>query len=81
MTKETSDTRPLSAEAKEWIKANRDAIESSNAYVEEHGLPLGQQWVAENAEAFACWNGYVEKHGLPLAKYNQFLRKPEPDND
>jgi antitoxin CcdA len=25
-----------------WLEANRDAIESSNAYVEAHGLPLAR---------------------------------------
>lgn len=25
-----------------WLQENRDAIESSNAFVEEHGLPLEQ---------------------------------------
>src|SRR5574338_584174 len=25
-----------------WLKENREAIESSNAYVEEHGLPLAR---------------------------------------
>ena len=26
--------------AERWLKENREAIESSNAYVEKHGLPL-----------------------------------------
>ncbi len=26
--------------AEAWLEANREAIESSNAYVEKHGLPL-----------------------------------------
>jgi len=25
-----------------WLEANREALESSNAYVEEHGLPLAR---------------------------------------
>lgn len=25
-----------------WLKANREALESSNAYVKEHGLPLAR---------------------------------------
>lgn len=25
-----------------WLNANREAMESSNAYVEEHGLPLAR---------------------------------------
>lgn len=25
-----------------WLAENREALESSNAYVEEHGLPLAQ---------------------------------------
>ena len=25
-----------------WLKDNKDALESSNRYVEEHGLPLGR---------------------------------------
>lgn len=25
-----------------WLRENREAIESSNAYVEEHGLPLAR---------------------------------------
>lgn len=29
-----------SDKAKEWAEQNREAIESSNRYVEEHGLPL-----------------------------------------
>ena len=29
-----------SDKAKEWAEQNGEAIESSNAYVEEHGLPL-----------------------------------------
>ncbi len=28
--------------AKRWLEENREAIESSNAYVEEHGLPLAK---------------------------------------
>ena len=28
--------------AQQWRKENRDAIASSNAYVEKHGLPLAQ---------------------------------------
>ena len=37
----------LAAEVKrareaEWVKENRAAIESSNAYVEKHGLPLAR---------------------------------------
>ena len=33
---------PLSPEAlaEQWADQNREAIESSNRYVEEHGLPL-----------------------------------------
>lgn len=25
-----------------WLEANREALESSNAYVEQHGLPLAR---------------------------------------
>jgi antitoxin CcdA len=28
--------------AKRWLEENREAIESSNAYVEVHGLPLAK---------------------------------------
>lgn len=28
--------------AEQWIEENREAIESSNAYVEKHGLPLAR---------------------------------------
>ena len=28
--------------AKRWLEENREAIESSNAYVEKHGLPLSR---------------------------------------
>ena len=28
--------------AKQWLAQNREALESSNAYVEQHGLPLAQ---------------------------------------
>jgi len=28
--------------AKRWLEENREAIESSNAYVEKHGLPLAR---------------------------------------
>lgn len=28
--------------AEAWLEANREAIESSNAYVEKHGLPLAR---------------------------------------
>lgn len=30
----------LELKAKEWAELNREAIESSNAYVEKNGLPL-----------------------------------------
>ncbi len=30
------------AKAQQWQKENAEAIESSNAYVEKHGLPLGK---------------------------------------
>lgn len=30
------------ARAAEWLEENREAIESSNAYVEKHGLPLAK---------------------------------------
>lgn len=32
-----------SDKAKEWAEQNREAIESSNAYVDAHGLPLGEE--------------------------------------
>lgn len=28
--------------AEQWLEENREAIESSNAYVEKHGLPLAR---------------------------------------
>jgi antitoxin CcdA len=28
--------------AEAWLEANREALESSNAYVEKHGLPLAR---------------------------------------
>jgi post-segregation antitoxin (ccd killing protein) len=31
-----------SAEARRWIEENREALLSSNAYVERHGLPLAK---------------------------------------
>lgn len=30
------------ARAARWLEENREAIESSNAYVEKHGLPLAK---------------------------------------
>jgi antitoxin CcdA len=30
------------AREKQWLQENREAIESSNAYVEKHGLPLAR---------------------------------------
>jgi antitoxin CcdA len=33
--------RPVPAQMeREWLDRNREALESSNAYVEAHGLPL-----------------------------------------
>lgn len=36
----TSDVAPGRAE--EWVRENWEAIQSSNAYVEKHGLPLAK---------------------------------------
>lgn len=34
-------SRPVQAQMeREWLDRNREALESSNAYVEAHGLPL-----------------------------------------
>jgi hypothetical protein len=33
--------RPQPPSADSWLEENREALESSNAYVEAHGLPLG----------------------------------------
>jgi antitoxin CcdA len=30
------------ARAQRWLDANAEALDSSNAYVERHGLPLGE---------------------------------------
>lgn len=36
-------TRAIAARRAEvWLEENKAAMESSNAYVEEHGLPLGK---------------------------------------
>lgn len=73
--------------AQKWIDENQEAIDSSNAYVDQHGLPLGPQWVAASAAAFSCWNEYVERHGLPLAKYwsagsiSEHKEKPLTEDD
>jgi antitoxin CcdA len=32
--------RPMSAQERHWLDENRAALESSNAFVEQHGLPL-----------------------------------------
>ncbi|HTU10042.1 MAG TPA: type II toxin-antitoxin system CcdA family antitoxin [Allosphingosinicella sp.] len=37
LEKEVARTR-----AEQWLKENRAALESSNAYVEKHGLPLAR---------------------------------------
>jgi post-segregation antitoxin (ccd killing protein) len=34
---------PLKTAAAEWLAANRDAMSASNAWAEEHGLPLRDQ--------------------------------------
>lgn len=34
-----SNEQPATTSA-QWLKENKDALESSNQYVEQHGLPL-----------------------------------------
>ena len=31
-----------SAKAEQWLRENQDALQSSNTYVEKHGLPLAR---------------------------------------
>lgn len=38
----TKSNPELSERAKRWIEENREAIESSNRWVEVHGLPLDE---------------------------------------
>ena len=37
--------------ARRWLAENRDALLSSNAYVEQHGLPLYALWRAALRDA------------------------------
>lgn len=52
--------------AKEWTELNREAIESSNRYVEEHGLPLEKvswlYWHAGGDRRGGCYDSCHSRH-------------------
>lgn len=57
-------TAPNSPQAEQWLAENHDALESSNAYIEEHGLPLARYWhEVLTGRAGADDNGIANKGG------------------